>query len=175
MTRLLVACALLALAGCKRNDMWTQDSQRTWDRSGVFRNASVVRPPVAGTVARDAPDPDVPQPKAISAELLERGRNRFQIFCTGCHGASGDGQGMIVQRGFPHPPELYSEQLRRASAGFLYGVLTNGHGAMYSFASRLPPSDRWAVIAYVRALQASQAADPATLPPEDRAQLEAAR
>jgi hypothetical protein len=126
MTRLLVACALLALAGCKRNDMWTQDSQRTWDRSGVFRNASVMRPPVAGTVARDA-------------------------------------------------PELYSEQLRRASAGFLYGVLTNGHGAMYSFASRLPPSDRWAVIAYVRALQASQAADPATLPPEDRAQLEAAR
>ncbi len=168
--------AILALAGCKQEDMYTQQSSRTWDRNRVFEDGTSMRHPVAGTVARDAPNPPAPQPPSITADLVSRGQQRFDIFCTACHGAAGNGQGMIVQRGFPQAPSFVQGKLRDAKAEVFWNAMTQGYGAMYSFATRISPNDRWAVIAYVRALQLSQNTEASSLPPEDQARLvEAAR
>lgn len=167
--------ALLALAGCKRDNMYAQDRQQSWDRNNLFRDHSTMRHPVAGTVARNPTDPDVPQPRVITAGMLERGQQRYNIFCSTCHGQSGDGLGMIVQRGFQNPGTLWTDKLLHAPAEHFYDVITNGKGGMYSFAARVPSADRWAITAYIRALQASQAADPAALPAEDQARLEASK
>ena len=170
-----VLAAVLAVAGCKRDDMYSQNRKQTWDRSTFFRNGSTMRPPVAGTMARNPTDPDVPQPQVITTAMLLRGEQRYNIFCSNCHGLNGNGHGMIVQRGFQYPGTLYSDKLLHSPASYYYDVLTHGKGGMYSFASRLPSTDRWAITAYIRALQASQAADPALLPEQDRSRLEAAR
>jgi mono/diheme cytochrome c family protein len=163
--------AILAVAGCKKEDMYTQKVIRQWDRDPTAANATSVRPPVAGTLAQEQPDAPVPQPPVITAALLARGQARYNIFCTPCHAESGDGDGMIVQRGFPHPPAFTTARLLRARAQSIYDTITNGHGAMYSYAARVPPADRWAIAAYIRALQQSQAADIAALPDQDRARL----
>lgn len=102
----LALTAALALAGCDRADMIAQPKSATWDRNPFFANNSSMRDPVAGTQPRDPPHQPQPQPAVMTAELLARGRERYDIFCTPCHGASGDGQGMIVQRGFSKPPDL---------------------------------------------------------------------
>ena len=172
---LLFALPLLALAGCKREDMYTQDSLRNWDRSAFFKNGTSMRHPVAGTVARDMPNQPVPEPATIDAALLDRGKERYDIFCTPCHGRAGNGDGMIVQRGFPQPPSFVEGTLRTAKAQVFYDVITNGYGAMYSYADRVSPADRWAIIAYIRALQLSQGSTIASLPEQDRAQLAAAK
>lgn len=165
----------LALCGCDRADMVAQGKAKQWDENRFFPDRSSMRQPVAGTVARDAPDEPAPQPTLITAALLDRGRTEFNIFCTPCHGQSGDGKGMVVQRGFPEPPPLWLPRLEQAGASYLYDVITNGHGVMYSYADRVKSADRWAVIAYVRALQQSQDAVPAALLADDRDRLEAAR
>jgi len=171
---LLAPLAMLALlAGCKRQDMYTQNYSRTWDRNSFFANGTSMRHPPEGTVARQPYAPSAPMPATIDAALVARGQERFGIFCTPCHGGAGHGQGMIVQRGFPQAPSLVSGKLRTADAKVFYDAMTNGYGAMYSFATRITPADRWAVIAYVRALQLSQDADPASLPDADRAKLAA--
>ena len=176
MTRGIAAMAvLLALAGCKRADMYTQDYRKTWDRSSFFKDGASMRPPVSGTVARDLPNLPAAEPAIIDAALLARGQQRYEIFCTPCHGQSGNGHGMIVQRGFAQPPSFADDDLRAAKATEFYDAITNGYGAMYSFADRVAPSDRWAIVAYIRALQLSQSADPASLPAEDRARLEATK
>ena len=175
MRAMLALCLLATLAGCKRADMYTQGYSKVWDRNGFFKNGSSMQPPVAGTVARDAPNGPAAVPDTIDAALLERGHQRFEIFCTPCHGRAGNGEGMIVQRGFPHPPSFVEGTLRTAKAQVFYDAITNGYGAMYSYADRVAPPDRWAIIAYVRALQLSQNADPASLPAADRAQLDAAQ
>lgn len=167
--------ALQVLGGCDRANMVSQDKAQTWDESRFFVDRSSMRPPVPGTVARDAPGEAVPQPAVITASLVERGHERFDIFCSPCHGQSGDGRGMIVERGFPQPPPLGSDRLRGAKASHLYDVITSGHGVMYSYADRVPSADRWAIVSYVRALQQSQNATVAALPDEDRARLEATR
>ncbi len=95
-------------------------------------------------------------PFPITREVLERGRDRFNIYCTPCHGMSGDGDGMIVQRGFRRPPSYHIERLRTAPVGHFFDVITNGLGAMYPYGYRVPPRDRWAIIAYIRALQLSR-------------------
>ena len=130
-----------------------------------------MRPPAPGTLARDQPGDAVPQPAEITAAMVARGQDRFDIFCAPCHGRAGDGEGMIVQRGFPHPPAFTIARLRQAKASALYDVITHGHGAMYAYADRVSSADRWAVIAYVRALQQSQGAEVAALPDPDRAAL----
>ena len=163
--------SVLALAACKRQDMYTQGKSQTWDASDFLPQQSTMQHPVDGTVARDAPNPPAPQPPRITEAMLARGQNRFQIFCTECHSRVGDGNGMIVQRGFPQPPSYHTDELRQAPAQHFYDVLTNGYGVMYSFSSRLSPADRWAVTAYIRALQESQYADLASLPAGDRAAL----
>ena len=175
MKALLGLCAVLALAGCKRSDMYTQDYKKTWDSSAFFKDGKSMRPLVAGTQARDVPNAAAAEPARIDQAMLERGQQRFNIFCTPCHGVAGNGQGMIVQRGFAQPPSFVEGDLRTAKAEVFYNAITNGYGAMYSFADRVAPTDRWAIVAYIRALQLSQNADPASLPASDRAQLEAAK
>jgi mono/diheme cytochrome c family protein len=114
---------------------------------------------------------DVPPPP-LSLALMERGQERFRIFCTPCHGELGDGNGMVVQRGFPHPPSYHAARLRDITPERIVEVITNGYGTMYSFAYRVKPADRWAIAAYVKALQRSQDARPEDLPPDQRAALQ---
>ncbi len=128
-----------------------------------------VEPP-PNTVARDDPlHPPAPPP--VTMALLQRGRQRFDIYCAPCHGRFGDGTGVIVQRGFPNPPSYYSEQIRNASNQTLYDVITRGYGVMYAYADRVAPDDRWAIVAYIRALQASASGSLADVPPEQREAL----
>lgn len=173
--RFVLLAAVLALSACKREDMYTQGKYQTWDQDRFFKDHTAMRQWVAGTVSRTTPRPDVPQPKAITTAMLDRGQERFNIFCSPCHGASGNGAGMIVQRGFTQAPSLVAGKLRTAKAQVFYDAITSGYGAMYSFADRVAPADRWAVIAYIRALQLSQGADPAALPQDQIARLEAAK
>ena len=170
----LLLAALLP-AACKRQDMYTQGYAKTWDRSTFFANKSSMRTPPDGVVARQTHYPEVPAPKVIDAALIERGHQRFNIFCTPCHGFAGNGRGMIVQRGFPQAPSFVEGKLRTAKPDVFYSAITNGYGAMYSYDTRIPPSDRWAIIAYIRALQRSQNTAPGDLPAEDQARLEAAK
>ena len=100
----------------------------------------------------------------VTLALLQRGQEHFRIYCTPCHAELGDAHGMVVQRGFPAPPSFHSAQLRSASPQELFDVITNGHGVMYSFAARVAPPDRWAIVAYIRALQRSQDVAATTLP-----------
>ncbi len=175
------AAALLcaALAGCHW-DMWDQPRYEPLEKSAnsVFSDGFSSRPLVDGTVpyqqARVA-DPhfytgrvdgqfaaQLPAQMVLDEALLRRGQERFEIFCTPCHGFTGNGDGMVVQRGFPQPPSYHIDRLREAQLGYFYDVMTNGFGRMYSYASRIKPEDRWAIAAYVRTLQLSQNAAPGT-------------
>ena len=109
----------------------------------------------------------------ITPQLLARGRERFDIFCSPCHSVAGDGDGMVARRGFPHPPSFHTDRLRAATDAHFYAVISNGYGAMYSYATRVEPADRLAIIAYIRALQLSQHAPVARLSDTDRARLPA--
>jgi mono/diheme cytochrome c family protein len=113
--------------------------------------------------------PVVPPP--VTLALLQRGQERYRIYCTPCHSELGDGRGMVVQRGFPSPPSYHIQRLREAPVEHFYDVITNGHGAMYSFAARVQPLDRWAIAAYIRALQRSQETKQADLTAEQKAAL----
>ena len=104
-------------------------------------------------------------------QTLARGRERYDIYCSPCHSIAGDGDGMVARRGFPHPPSYHSDKLRNAPDAHFYNVITNGYGVMYSYADRVEPRDRWAIIAYIRALQLSQNARIDDVPPEHRAEL----
>jgi mono/diheme cytochrome c family protein len=125
--------------------------------------------------------PNAPQPLAVTNPLpidrrtLERGRERFDIYCSPCHSIVGDGDGMIVRRGFPQPPSYHTDRLRNAPDAHFYSVITNGYGMMYSYADRVAPSDRWAIVAYIRALQLSQNARLGDVPSERRAGLAQAK
>jgi mono/diheme cytochrome c family protein len=151
----------LALAGCGEANMRDQPRAKTWDANRFFPQGMTMREPVAGTVPR------------IDAALLARGQERYGIACTPCHGRSGDGKGMIVARGFPAAPAFSGEDLRAASSDRLYAAITQGHRAMFGMGAQVAPADRWAIVAYVRALQLSQGAEVARLPEEDRAALRA--
>ena len=137
--------------------------------SDFFADGMSARPRIAGTVARGelAVDPIVATgksngqdidgfPMAVDAAMLNRGQERYNIFCSECHGRAGDGNGMIPSRGYRHPPSFHTETLRNARTGHFIDVMTNGFGAMPSYANQVPVNDRWAIVAYIRALQASQ-------------------
>jgi mono/diheme cytochrome c family protein len=159
--------AIAALAACDK--MANQQKERPYEayRDDSGDVAPIVPP--AGTVARDwAP---APPPPPVTAALLARGQQRFDIFCAPCHGRTGDGHGMIVARGFPAPPSYHIDRLRQVPVQHFYDVITNGYGVMFSYAQRVPPDDRWAIAAYIRALQASQNSPVASLTPEQRAAL----
>lgn len=192
MTHRRIACAaalaLSALAGC-RTEMYDQPRVETFEASRVFADGVGARPLVAGTVARDwemgdehlyagRVDGKLAEtfPFEVDRGTLERGRQRYEIYCLPCHSKLGDGDGMIVQRGFPKPPSFHIDRLRNMPVGHFFDVMTRGYGAMYSYAARVKPADRWAIAAYIRVLQQSQNAKAADLPAEDRNQLqEAAR
>ena len=113
-------------------------------------------------------------PVPVTRDLIERGQQRFNIYCLPCHGYLGEGDGMVVQRGFSPPPTFHSDRLRQAPVGYLFNVITNGFGAMPSYAGQVPVPDRWAIVAYIRALQLSQNATLDDVPAADRARLEQA-
>jgi mono/diheme cytochrome c family protein len=112
-------------------------------------------------------------PPAMTPALLDRGRNRFDIFCAPCHSIAGDGDGVVARRGFPHPPSFHTDALRAASDEHFYAVITDGYGAMHSYATRVETADRLAIVAYIRALQLSQHAPLAALSEDERSRLEA--
>lgn len=112
-------------------------------------------------------------PFPVTTEVLDRGQERYNIYCSPCHGMDGYGEGIVAQRGLRAPPSFHQERLRQVPVGHYYDVITNGFGAMYSYAYRIPPEDRWAIIAYVRALQLSQNATLEDVPADVREELEA--
>ena len=169
---MILGCAALALAGCDQANMYSQGKSATWDRSDFLKKHTSMQAPVPGTVARDTPNQPVPAPKVITAALVEHGHAQYDIFCTPCHGLAGKADGMIVQRGFPKPPLLTSDRLMTAKAQLFYDVISNGKGVMYGFADTVPPADRWAIVAYIRALQLSQKPVLADLSHEDQAKLD---
>ncbi len=138
--------------------------------AGLPPPAAAAAGATAGATAAAAPSHD-----AWTPALLARGRQRYDIFCAPCHSVVGDGDGMIARRGFPHPPSFHDARLRDAPDEHFYAVITDGYGAMYPYANRVPPDDRHAIVAYIRALQLSQHASLDAVPPSARATLEAAR
>ena len=172
--------------GCRKG-MYNQPKIKLYDVSDVFKNGSGMRQPPPGTVPAGSIEDETftrgihaggtlvtTSPLKLDSALLERGRQRFEIYCAVCHGATGVGDGMIVQRGFPQPPSYHIDRLRDAPLGYFVNVIANGYGAMYSHASRVEPRDRWAIAAYIRALQLSRNASLEDVPTQDRAQLEGA-
>jgi mono/diheme cytochrome c family protein len=171
---------LPALGGC-RHDMQNQNKVRPYRESAFFPDGASARPLPAHTVPRGDlradeayysgvrgrhPVAEVPFP--VTRELLRRGQERYDIFCSPCHGRAGDGRGMIVTRGYKQPPSFHDEVLRTAQVGWFFNVMTQGFGVMPSYAAQIPVADRWAIAAYIRALQYSQSARLADLPPAAR-------
>jgi len=158
----------LALAAC--DNMANQARRNPYELPyGTQANWPVA--PLASAIARDdALQP--PSPPPVTIALLERGRQRFDINCSPCHGRLGDGHGMIVQRGFPRPPAYDIERLRSVPSQHFYDVITHGYGIMYSYADRVEPADRWAIAAYIRALQASATASISDVPPDKQKALQ---
>jgi mono/diheme cytochrome c family protein len=168
------------LSGCTQ-DMADQPKQTPFTPSDFFANGSA-RHLVSGTVARGSVDEDVLDvpptantfPIPVTEDLLKRGQDRFDIYCSVCHGYTGEGDGTVVRRGFPQPPSYNTDQLRALPLGQFYDVITNGFGRMPSYGAQVSKRDRWAIIAYIRALQFSQNAPVSQLPPEDRGRISSA-
>ena len=177
--------ALMVAAGCTGCDnMKHQENVRAFEPSQYFINGASARLPPAHSVARGTPAADDPAatglkdgvwlteiPLPLTRDLLERGRDRFNIYCSVCHGEDGDGRGIVVGLGFPAPPSYQETWLIKAPAGHFFGVITYGIGRMYPLADRIEARDRWAIVAYVRALQLSQHATLADVPSAERQHL----
>jgi mono/diheme cytochrome c family protein len=173
---------VLALSAC-RQDMHDQLKVEPLEESKLFADGRGARDPVEGTVARGHLDEDRVLyegrresadeftdtfPFPVTRAVLERGQERYNIFCAPCHSRTGAGDGMIVRRGFRHPPALWDEKLRKAPVGHLFDVVTRGLGSMPAYARQIPVNDRWAILAYVRALQLAHYAELDALPADER-------
>jgi len=169
----LALLALLAVAGC--NDMDSQPRDKDYGAAELFPDGKTLQAPPDGTVSRDqaALTAALRDRPPMTAELLRRGQQRYAIFCVPCHDAAGTGHGTVPDRGFPNPPSFHIDRLRRAPPEYIVDVITHGHGVMYAYADRVPPADRWAIAAYIRALQLSRDAPVAALPEDERKRLEA--
>lgn len=188
------AVGVLPLAGCERlmHNMYDQPRLDPGEASPLFPDGLASRLPPAGSVPRSMGDLAAVSsgrggsaevaarqvalratalPSPVPREMLLRGQQRYTIYCMPCHSPAGDGDGPIVRRGFPHPPSYHSQRLREADDRHFFDVITHGFGAMYSYADRVTPEDRWAIVAYIRALQLSQDARIGDVPPERRAEL----
>ena len=176
---------LLLNLGC-RQEMYNDAKYRPLEKSDFFDDKMVSRSLVPHTVARDPwRDDDAfntgktndvyvkTLPMPLNEELLHLGQKNFNIYCSVCHGLNGKGNGMIVQRGFPAPSSLHDARLKEAPIGYFFDVMTKGYGVMYSYASRVTPQERWAVAAYIRALQLSHSATLQQVPLAKRTELEA--
>ena len=174
----LAVCLALS-AGC-RQDMHNQPKYRGLRPSAFFADGSSARPLVEGTVARGTLQEDeafftgmvnkvtVKEfPFAIDQQVLDRGQERYNIYCTPCHGRTGAGNGLVVQRGYRQPPSYHIDRLRQADVGHFFDVMTNGFGAMPDYRTQISPRDRWNIVAYIRALQLSQHAAAADVPGGD--------
>lgn len=150
-------CALALLAGCDQ-EMTDQPRYEPLEAAPDWPHNQSARTPVPGTVARGDTLEPTPErlPMPLSRDLLERGRERYEIHCTPCHGLTGHGDGMVVRRGFPQPPSFHSDAMREQPLAHFYRVITEGVGRMAAYDSRVRPADRWAIAAYLRALQRSQ-------------------
>ena len=151
--------SVLTLAACNQNlTMSDQRKLDEYERSTIFRNGKVLQSPAPGSVSREQDLGKIlPEKPPMTLALVQRGRERFNIFCSECHGPGGDADGMVVQRGFPKPPSFHEARLVNAPDAYFVDVITHGHGVMYSYADRVPPADRWAIAAYIRALQRMKA------------------
>jgi mono/diheme cytochrome c family protein len=183
----LVVVAALPLAACKRN-MYEEPKFLPDQQNYYFPKEPADRQPVAHTVSSSPLDENpvfdtgmtgatlaTAFPIPVTPGLVAKGREEFDINCSACHGRDGYGDGIVVQRGFPAPPSYHSERLRNAAVGHFFDVITNGYGVMYPFGSRIRPADRWAIVAYIRALQLSQNAPVPVLSARDKTQLESGK
>ena len=175
------------LSAC-RQGMYDQAKYLPYRGSPLFADGRASRPLVEDTIPVGGFDRDntklawkvdnkfVDQfPMAVTPALLKRGQERFNIYCSECHGPTGFGDGMIVQRGFPPPPSYHIDRLRKAAPGYFVDVMTNGFGVMYPYADRVTLEDRWAIAAYIRALQRSEDGKLADVPAAEQTKLEAMR
>ena len=165
-TPVAILCVLL-LAGC-RQDMHDQPRLEPNSPSTFFANGTSVRPLMPGVVGVWVTS----NPRPLDHALLVRGQQRYGIYCAPCHGAIGDGNGMIVQRGYRRPPALFEPRLLEVADGYLYDVIANGYGVMPAYRAQVRLADRWAIVAYLRALQLSQRASVAELTPAELAKIE---
>jgi mono/diheme cytochrome c family protein len=174
----------LVTSAC-RQDMQEQPKYKPLAPSKFFADGRSARPIPAHTIARDELNDNdsfhtgeingafldtIPLP--VNLQLLQRGHDRYNIFCSPCHGEVGDGLGMVARRGFQIPANLHTDRLRAVPPGYIYQVITNGYGAMPDHGDQIPVRDRWAIVAFVRALQLSHHATLADVPPPERQQLE---
>ena len=180
---LLLAALTLLLAACG-GAMSDQPRLEPYEFSDFFADGQASRPLVANTIPREGytedmafatglrdGEPVTTIPMPVTLDVIQRGQERYNIYCAPCHGLDGDADGMIVQRGFPEPPSYYSDRLRLAAPGHTYDVITNGFGVMFDYAAQVHPADRWAIVAYIQALQLSRSASADALPAEDLAAL----
>jgi Cytochrome C oxidase, cbb3-type, subunit III len=180
----VILLPLIALFASCRQDMHDQPKYKPLAESAFFEDQRASRPLLPGTIARghlredtrlytgkEGDDPITTFPLPITREVLERGRQRFNIYCSPCHDRLGTGLGMVVRRGLRRPPSYHIDRLRAAPVGYFYDVITNGFGAMQDYSAQIQPDDRWAIIAYIRVLQRSQDATLADVPLDERAKL----
>ena len=181
-----VHLCFLLLAAC-RQDMHDQPKYKPYRESQFFDDHRDMRPVLPGTVARGHLDSDAllytgkvdgkfanELPVALSQSLLDRGQERYNIYCSPCHDRAGNGEGMIVQRGYRRPPSFHDERLRQSPVGYFFDVASNGFGVMPAYKAQVPTEDRWAIAAYIRALQLSQSATLADVPAAERKALDSA-
>ncbi len=196
-TAVSVLCAAATLGGCERamQDMYRQPKYRHAQEAPGLPGDSAVRALPGRSVVRaqgvlaatssgrigeqratawDEAERAKTNPLTLDMALLRRGRERFDIYCAPCHGLAGDGDGIVPARGFPHPPSYHEQRLRAAPDRHFYDVMSDGYGIMYSYADRVTPPDRWAIVAYIRALQLSRHAPAAQLTPQLRERLDGA-
>ena len=180
----VVALILAGAVGC-RQDMHDQPKYIPLRPSSFFSDGRSARPIPAGTVARGhlnedtvlytgkGPDGNFVDtfPFPVTKEVILRGQQRYNIYCAPCHDRAGTGNGMVVRRGFRHPPSYHIDRLRQAPNGYIFDVITNGFGAMQDYSAQIQPADRWAIVAYERALQLSQNATVNDVPAAERPQL----
>ena len=182
--RALIATLLACTSVACRRDMQDQPKYIPLRGSDFFADGRSARPIPEGTVARGELRADkvfftgkagkdfvdhLPFP--VTRQVLERGEERFNIYCTPCHGRLGNGLGMIVRRGFKRPPSYHTDRLRQMPVGYFYDIITNGYGAMQDYSAQVAPRDRWSIAAYIRVLQYSQLASVTDVPPEVRQEL----
>ena len=184
--RALIVLLMLVTAVSCRQKMSNQPRYDPLEPSSFFQDGMSARPRIPGTVARGelVTDPVLETgringadidgfPFPVTKQVLDRGQERFDIYCSECHGRTGDGNGMIPSRGYRRPPSFHTDTLRAAKTGHFFDVMTNGFGAMPPYKTMVPARDRWAIVAYIRALQLSQHAPLADVPAQERAKLEA--
>jgi mono/diheme cytochrome c family protein len=169
MKRCLSFIFVFLLCGCWKENMGSQPKFKPLQQSDFFSDGTSARPAVIGTIPRGGLETDsvsydkfpqrFPSQGSALRETLRRGQELYTINCIMCHGDAGDGHGIVAERGFPVPPSFHLDRLRTAPVGHFFDVISNGYGAMYSFGDRIPPADRWDIVAYIRVLQMSQAAE----------------